>query len=99
MIREGTLKLYQYGDEEPVLYDLASDPGELSDLAQHIAYQQQRKRLLALLHEGWSSTRVKAREVVLKDRAQIISSWGNKVAPVHDDTLPVPWNVWNVARM
>ena len=32
MVRRGALKLYRYGDETPVLHDLASDPSERRDL-------------------------------------------------------------------
>ena len=53
MVRRGALKLYRYGDEPPVLHDLAEDPSEKLDLWGDSRYAEVGAELLRLLTDGW----------------------------------------------
>jgi arylsulfatase A-like enzyme len=55
MVRRGTLKLYRYGEEPPVLHDLAVDPSETLDFWGDSKYTEVGVQLLQLLADGWVS--------------------------------------------
>ena len=91
MVRRGDWKLYHYyGDPEPVLYNLADDPGELHDLGGDPARAGVRDDLLRRLYRDWDPERVLARSGELERDMKALSAWGRTVRPAHEDRLPVP---------
>lgn len=91
MIRRGDWKLYHYhGDERPVLYNLAEDPGELHDLGGEAAAAQVRDELMDRLCRDWDPEFVQARSAELDADMPLLTAWGKAVRPGHEDTLAVP---------
>ena len=78
MVRRGTLKLYQYGAETPVMYDLATDPAERVDLWGSDVVPSAVQRELATLAwaDGWSAAAVADRVAKLDADVAIITQWG-----------------------
>ena len=59
MVRRGNWKLnHFFGHDEPQLFDLATDPGELCDRAGDPAARQVRDKLLALVTGGWDGAAI-----------------------------------------
>ena len=91
MVRRGDWKLYHYhGDAAPVLYNLAEDPGELRDLGGDPAHAEVRDGLMRALYRDWDPERVLRRSGELERDMKLLSAWGRKVQPPHEDRLPVP---------
>lgn len=91
MIRRGDWKLYHYySDPVPVLYNLAEDPGELYDLGSDPAYAEVRDGLMRRLYQGWDPEQVSQHSGELERDMKLLSAWGQKVQPSHEDRLPVP---------
>ena len=91
MIRKGPWKLYKYHEPTPpALFNLEENPGELNDLGQDTHYQDVREALLDRLYEQWDPEYVLQETAELDRDYRLISSWGQVVQPIHEDTVAVP---------
>ncbi|MYA22145.1 MAG: hypothetical protein F4Z30_04885 [Gemmatimonadetes bacterium] len=90
MIRQGPWKLYKYHDDTPpALFNLADDPGEWNDLGSDSAYADLRQNLLDQLYADWDPEQVAQCSAELMRDMQVLTTWGQAVQPLHEDTLPV----------
>ena len=91
MIRRGRWKLHKYhGDKHPALFDLDTDPGEMNDLGADKEYQMVRDELMDKLMDGWDPSAVEEGIATYNRDNRLLTEWGGKVQPIHEDTLPVP---------
>jgi choline-sulfatase len=98
MVRWGDWKLYHcHGDAAPVLYNMVDDPGELCDLAGETRYAEVQDELMRRLYRDWDPERVLARSAELSRDIKLLTAWGRRTEPAHEDTLPIP-NVEAVVR-
>ena len=91
MIRRGPWKYYEYHDTtSPALYNLADDPGELSDLGTDPTHERTRQELSRRLHSDWDPEAVLSETARMDQDLRVIEAWGRATEPCHPDTLPVP---------
>ena len=69
MVRDGELKLIWSEADPPLLFDLARDPHELSNVADDPAYARRLGGLLAILHANWDPPALRA-AVLASQRAR-----------------------------
>jgi choline-sulfatase len=100
MIRRGRWKLYKYADDTPpALFDLENDPREMQDLHADAAAGGVREDLLRALYDGWDPAYVR-RECERQARdMEVLTAWGKRVQPAHEDTLPVPEGVEDIETL
>lgn len=84
MVRQGHYKyIYTHG-HPPLLFDLASDPTELGNLAGDVSVAEIEKRLLAAVLDGWNPEAMTDRILESQARRQLI--WGvSKLDAVRDN--------------
>jgi choline-sulfatase len=91
MIRTGPWKYYEYNDiTPPVLFNLETDPGELTDLGTNPEFADLRTNLSRRLHEGWDPESVLSETSRIDRDTRVVENWGKAVEPRHPDTLPIP---------
>ncbi len=77
--------VYYHGYEQPLLFNLEKDPGEINDCGREDVYDIVKKELLAALKDGWDAERIiKLRKEEIENQ-EIIAGWTSKVkAPDRD---------------
>ena len=83
MIRSGRWKLVYYAGYRPQLFDLASDPHELRDLAEVPAHRAVRERLEQKLLADWDPAAIAARMRTRRRDKDVIAGWARGTQP-HD---------------
>jgi len=81
MIRSGAWKLIYYHGYRPQLFDLASDPHELRDLAEDPRHRDTRAQLEKKLLAGWDPAAIDARMKERRRDKDVIGAWTRKVMP------------------
>jgi choline-sulfatase len=81
MIRSGPWKLIYYHGYRPQLFDLASDPHELRDLAESPSHRDVRARLEARLLADWDPEAIAARMRERRLDKNVVAAWARNVSP------------------
>ena len=81
MIRSGPWKLVYYHGYRPQLFDLASDPHELHDLAEDSSHRAVRDRLERKLLADWDPDAILERMKERRRDKDVIGAWARKVMP------------------
>jgi choline-sulfatase len=81
MLRRDRWKLVYYHGYRPQLFDLASDPDELYDLAESPAHTPILARLLERLLADWSPDDVDARMRARRLDKDVIGAWARRTNP------------------
>ena len=89
MVRQGTMKLIRYHgyDDHDLLFDLARDPHELTNLS--TALPRERERLRRLLVQGWDPERAVSMVRTHRRHTALLARWGEAV----DVPEPERWKV------
>jgi choline-sulfatase len=74
MLRDLDMKLIYYAGMEPQLFDLESDPNELTDLAKEAAYAEVLKQLIASLRTICDPEAINSRAKA--DQRAMMNHWG-----------------------
>lgn len=93
MIRRDRWKLWLTAsgpEAEPVLFDLAQDPGELHNLAGDPRYVEVKARLLQELCQEWDPEVARTGAADGDESYQTLCRWGETVHPEHPDVLTMP---------
>ncbi len=97
MIRSGPWKMVAYhGYDEPQLFNLESDPGELQDRANDPECAEIRKTLLQRIHCGWNPERIAKRLQQRNDDSTILHQWAVNAQPTQDWVWSAPDGVNSV---
>ncbi len=90
MLREGPWKIIRYhGYDEPQLFNLAEDPGEMADRRNDPACAAVRERLLKRVSEGWDGARVVNAVAQTKERRKAAF----EKARAHATSTPDYWDM------
>lgn len=81
MIREGRYKLNYYHGLPPQLFDLESDPDEITDIAEDPAHEAILDRLISRLTIDWDPDTVLAEIVERQRDNQIMRNWAEETQP------------------
>ena len=81
MIRSGRWKLIDYNGYRPQLFDLATDPHELRDLAEDPAHRAVRDRLVQTLRANWDPDGIAARMRGRRRDKDVIGAWARRTRP------------------
>jgi choline-sulfatase len=81
MVRLGPWKLVYYHGQEPQLFNLAEDPGELVDRAQDPACQAVRRDLIEMIQDGWRPVVIANRMVAMQADTEILRQWARHAQP------------------
>ena len=93
MIRSGDWKLWVFEDRDhlpPALFNLASDPGEETDLGTNPAYSDVRGHLLYVLRSDWDPETAGRQSAEQEEDLEVIARWGRMTGPKNTDALSVP---------
>jgi choline-sulfatase len=94
MVRRGDFKLAYYYNEPPELFNVVSDPGEFTNLAEDPAYATVREELLELILRNWDPARLdqtaresqRLRRIVIEGSPHLsFAHWD----PADDNWLPM----------
>jgi len=95
MVRSGQFKLIQGGDVPPVLYDLANDPEERSNVADKPELTDTRRSLESLIQDCWDPASLERDIRLSQRRRRLVHAAHQKgTAPVWDhrpEDPTVPW--------
>ena len=81
MIRAGRWKLNYYHGQEPQLFDLEEDPGELDNRAADPACREVRAELTERVLAGWDPHDIGRRMEALRIEARLLADWARNVRP------------------
>lgn len=81
MLREGRWKLIYYHGYAPQLFDLATDPDELHDLAMSDAHASVRDRLLQRLLADWDPEAIGQTMARRREDRKLLGAWARAVRP------------------
>lgn len=81
MLRSENWKLSYYHGHRPQLFDLASDPDEINDLAEAEEFREVREMLLARLLSDWDPDEIAARMRTRRADKDVIGAWAREVRP------------------
>jgi choline-sulfatase len=81
MIRSGPWKLIYYDGYRPQLFDLSSDPHELSDLAEDAAHRAVREQLTRTLLADWDPAAIAQRMQERRRDKDVIGAWARGTQP------------------
>ena len=81
MIRHGEWKLIYYHNQPPQLFNLAEDPDELVDLADHPKHKAIRDELIEWVLDGWNLDEIVAKMAAKRADNEILKAWAAKTNP------------------
>ena len=81
MVRQGDWKLIYYHDQEPQLFNLADDPGELVDLARDPASIEIRQNLVERVLDGWNPEQIADKMAAKREDKKILAAWARHTKP------------------
>jgi choline-sulfatase len=81
MVREGRWKLVYYHGYRPQLFDLASDPQELQDLAEDRRHAGARDALVRKALADWDPEWIRRRMVERRRDKDLLGAWARRVHP------------------
>jgi choline-sulfatase len=81
MVRDGPFKLWVMSGYRPLLFDLAADPHELSDLAGDPAFAAVRADLERLVFADWDPDAIARRVARRQAEKRILSAWAANTRP------------------
>jgi choline-sulfatase len=81
MVRQGDWKLIYYHDQEPQLFNLADDPGELVDLARDPASIEIRQNLVDRVLDGWNPEQIADKMAAKREDKKILAAWARHAKP------------------
>jgi choline-sulfatase len=88
MLRAGRWKLIYYHGYPPQLFDLASDPDEMHDLAGDPAHAAVRERLLERLLADWSPDDIDRRMKARRRDKDLLGAWARNTHPPSTQLWP-----------
>ena len=88
MLRSGRWKLIYYHGYPPQLFDLASDPDEMHDLAEDPAHTAVRERLLERLLADWSPDDIDRRMKARRRDKDLLGAWARNTNPPSTQLWP-----------
>lgn len=81
MIRKGRYKLMWFDGHAPMLFDLETDPDELTDLAPDPNFETDLNHLTQLLMQGWSPDAIRVAQAQKKQQSDVIRAWVKTTNP------------------
>ncbi|MBT3990200.1 MAG: sulfatase-like hydrolase/transferase, partial [Rhodospirillaceae bacterium] len=81
MIRRDDWKLIYYHGFPAQLFNLARDPQELNDLADHPDHRVVKEELLGLLLKDWDPDAIEQRMLDKQSDKEILGAWARKISP------------------
>ncbi len=89
MLREGDFKLHYYHGYPPLLFDLASDPGEQCNLVDKADYQGQLEAMLQTLLADWDPDAIRSLMRQRRERKNVLANWAAGTEPANTHLWPL----------
>lgn len=89
MLRDGDFKLHYYHGYPPLLFDLASDPGEQFNLAEQAAHQPRLNAMLKTLLADWDPEDIRTRMQRRRERKDVLAGWAGNNEPANTLLWPL----------